>query len=148
MNIVNHIKKKRLDMPKYIESEQQQILHNTITNGTEIIGDINSQGDLRLDGFLKGNLNIKGRVVIGKTGKVVGTINCKNAEINGNVEGKIYVSELLSLTETANVKGDIFINKLNIQPGCKFTGTCSMDGGDQSIITGKPSPSQPVSKPN
>ena len=130
-------------MAKINETEQQQVLHNTITNGTEIVGDINSQGDLRLDGFLKGNLNIKGRVVIGKTGKVLGTITCKNAEINGNVEGKIYVSELLSLTETATVKGDIIINKLNIQPGCKFTGTCSMDvntaGNGQSIpITGKP----------
>jgi len=128
-------------MAKPNEYEQQQILHNTITNGTEITGDINSQGDLRLDGFLKGNLNIKGRVVIGKTGKLTGTINCKNAEINGYVEGKIYVSELLSLTETANVKGDIIINKLNIQPGCKFTGTCAMDGdvpNNDSIITGKP----------
>ena len=128
-------------MPKYIEAEQQQVLHNTITNGTEIVGDINSQGDLRLDGFLKGNLNIKGRVVIGKTGKLLGTINCKNAEINGNVEGKIYVTELLSLTETAVVKGDIIINKLNIQPGCKFTGTCSMDinsvVNEQSANSGK-----------
>ncbi len=129
-------------MAKFNESEQQQILHNTITNGTEIIGDINSQGDLRLDGFLKGNLNIKGRVVIGKTGKVTGTITCKNAEINGTVEGKILVSELLSLTESANVKGDIIINKLNIQPGCKFTGTCSMDtssfNNGQQNIAGKP----------
>ena len=130
-------------MPKYIETEQQQNLHNTITNGTEIVGDINSQGDLRLDGFLKGNLNIKGRVVIGKTGKLLGTINCKNAEINGNVEGKIYVTELLSLTETAIVKGDIVINKLNIQPGCKFTGTCSMDinsvmNEQSNPIAGKP----------
>ena len=128
-------------MAKINDYDQQQILHNTITNGTEIVGDINSQGDLRLDGLLKGNLNIKGRVVIGKTGKVIGTINCKNAEINGNVEGKIYVSELLSLTETANVKGDIIINKLNIQPGCKFTGTCAMDGNipnNDSIITGRP----------
>jgi len=123
-------------MAKYNESEQ--VLHNTITNGTEIVGDINSTGDLRLDGYLKGNLNIRGRVVIGKTGKVLGTIKCKNAEINGNVEGEIYVTELLSLTETAIVKGNIFINKLNIQPGCKFTGACSMDaiavgnGGDQN----------------
>lgn len=127
-------------MAKISETEQQ-VLHNTITNGTEIIGDINSSGDLRLDGFLKGNLNIKGRVVVGKTGKILGTITCKNAEINGNVEGKIFVSELLSLTESANVKGDIIINKLNIQPGCKFTGTCSMDGNfanNESIITGKP----------
>ena len=128
-------------MAKFNETEQQQILHNTITNGTEIVGDIISQGDLRLDGLLKGNLNIKGRLVIGKTGKVTGAITCKNAEINGIVEGKIYASELLSLTESANVKGDIIINKLNIQPGCKFTGTCSMDGNnanDQTIITGKP----------
>lgn len=129
-------------MAKLNESEQQPILHNTITNGTEITGDIHSQGDLRLDGFLKGNLNIKGRVVIGKTGKVVGTVTCKNAEISGSVEGKIFVSELLSLTESANVKGDIVINKLNIQPGCKFSGTCAMDGNiagnEQSIITGKP----------
>jgi cytoskeletal protein CcmA (bactofilin family) len=130
-------------MAKNNESEQQQILHNTITSGTEIVGDINSQGDLRLDGFLKGNLNIKGRVVIGKTGKLTGTITCKNAEVNGIVEGKIYVSELLSLTETANVNGDIIINKLNIQPGCKFTGTCSMNGNsptgnDQAFITEKP----------
>jgi len=128
-------------MAKFNESEQQQILHNTITNGTEIVGDIISQGDLRLDGLLKGNLNIKGRLVIGKTGKVTGAITCKNAEINGIVEGKIYASELLSLTESANVKGDIIINKLNIQPGCKFTGTCSMDGNnsnEQTIITGKP----------
>ena len=124
-------------MAKYNETEQQQILHNTITNGTEITGDINSQGDLRLDGLLKGNLNIKGRVVIGKTGKVTGTITCKNAEINGSVEGKIFVSELLSLTETANVKGDIVINKLNIQPGCRFTGTCSMEG---STIGNSPTP--------
>ena len=126
-------------MAKINEPEPQ--LHNTITNGTEIVGDISSQGDLRLDGLLKGNLNIKGRVVVGKTGKVVGTITCKNAEINGFVEGKIYVSELLSLTETSNVKGDIIINKLNIQPGCKFTGTCSMDGNvpnHETIITGKP----------
>ena len=128
-------------MAKFNESEQQQILHNTITNGTEIVGDVNSQGDLRLDGFLKGNLNIKGRVVVGKTGKVVGTITCKNAEINGWVEGKMLVSELLSLTESSNVKGDLMINKLNIQPGCKFTGTCSMDGGangQQQTIAGKP----------
>ena len=126
-------------------NEPEQILHNTITNGTEIIGDINSQGDLRLDGFLKGNLNIKGRVVIGKTGKVAGTITCKNAEINGWVEGKIFAGELLSLTESANVKGDLVINKLNIQPGCKFTGTCSMEtNGQQQTSASKP---QESSKP-
>ncbi len=115
-------------MAKYIEPEQNS--HNTITNGTEIIGDINSNGDVRLDGFLKGNLKTKGKVVIGPTGKVTGTINCKNSDVFGLVEGKVFVSELLSLKSTAILKGDIITNKLAIEPGCKFTGTCSMDANN------------------
>ncbi len=126
-------------MAKYIEPEQNS--HNTITNGTEITGDVNSSGDIRLDGMLKGNLKTKGKVVIGSTGRVTGTIECKNSDIFGYVEGKIYVGELLSLKNTANVKGDIITNKLAIEPGCKFSGTCSMDingvGSEPSIITGK-----------
>ncbi len=112
-------------MAKYVETDQNS--HNTITNGTEIIGDINSNGDIRLDGALKGNLKTKGKVVVGSTGKVTGTITCKNSDIFGLMEGKIFVSELLSLKSTAILKGDIITNKLAIEPGCKFSGTCSMD---------------------
>ena len=115
-------------MAKYVELEQNS--HNTITNGTEILGDVNSNGDIRLDGSLKGNLKTKGKVVIGSTGKVTGTINCKNSDIFGLVDGKIFVSELLSLKSTAFVKGDIVTSKLAIEPGCKFTGTCSMDANN------------------
>ena len=117
-------------MAKYVELEQNS--HNTITNGTEITGDINSNGDVRLDGFLKGNLKTKGKVVIGSTGKVAGTINCKNSDVFGLVEGKVYVTELLSLKSTAVVKGDIITSKLAIEPGCKFTGTCSMDANNSN----------------
>ncbi|MDR0713056.1 MAG: polymer-forming cytoskeletal protein [Bacteroidales bacterium] len=112
-------------MAKYIE--EQPNLHNTITNGTEIVGDINSNGDIRLDGSLKGNLTVKGKVVIGPTGTMEGTVVCKNSDIFGKMEGKLKVSELLALKSSANVKGDIVANKLSIEPGCKFTGTCVMD---------------------
>jgi cytoskeletal protein CcmA (bactofilin family) len=116
-------------MSKYVEEQPNS--HNTITNGTEITGDINSNGDLRLDGLLKGSLFAKGKVVIGQTGTVEGTINCKNSDIFGKVEGKIKVTELLALKSTSNVKGDIVTNKLSIEPGCKFTGTCAMDNPEE-----------------
>lgn len=122
-------------MAKYVEPEQNS--HNTITNGTEIIGDINSNGDVRLDGALKGNLKAKGKVVVGSTGKISGTITCKNSDIFGFVEGQVFVSELLSLKATANVKGDVITNKLAIEPGCKFTGTCSMDAANNHEQAGK-----------
>lgn len=112
-------------MAKYIENEPNS--HNTITSGTEIIGDIQSNGDIRLDGTLNGNLNTKGKLVIGESGRVKGVINCKNCDIFGYVEGKINISELLSMKSTAIVVGDIYTNRLAIEPGCKFTGNCRMN---------------------
>jgi cytoskeletal protein CcmA (bactofilin family) len=111
-------------MAKFIENEPNS--HNTITSGTEIIGDIISNGDIRLDGALSGNINAKGKLVIGESGKVKGVINCKNSDIYGLVEGKINVTELLSLKTTAQVVGDIITNRLAIEPGCRFTGNCKM----------------------
>ena len=100
---------------------------NLIGQGTTIKGDINSDGDIRIDGSLKGNIISKGKVVVGTTGSIKGEINCKNTDISGKVEGKITVSELLSLKSTANIIGDIITNKLAIEPGTKFSGTCNMN---------------------
>jgi cytoskeletal protein CcmA (bactofilin family) len=111
-------------MAKFIDNEPNS--HNTITVGTEIIGDINSNGDIRLDGSLNGNLNSKGKLVIGESGRVKGIINCKNSDIFGIVEGKINVSELLSLKSSAQIVGDIITNRLAIEPGCNFSGNCKM----------------------
>lgn len=101
---------------------------NIISNTTNIVGDIKSESDIRIDGNVKGNIQTKGRVVIGQSGIVIGTINCQNAEISGNVEGKIKVVDLLSLKSTSNIQGEIYSGKLSIEPGAIFTGTCSMGG--------------------
>jgi len=76
-------------MAKYNETDNTTI--NLISNGTDITGDIKSNGDIRIDGSLTGNLNTKGKVVIGPTGKVKGEVICKNSEISGIIEGKIIV---------------------------------------------------------
>ena len=111
-------------MAKYIENEPTS--HNTINAGTEIIVDINSNGDIRLNGTLSGNINARGKLVVGESGKVKGIINCRNADIFGVFEGKLNVSELLSLKANAQIVGDMVTNRLAIEPGCKFTGNCNM----------------------
>jgi cytoskeletal protein CcmA (bactofilin family) len=102
---------------------------NIIGIGTKITGDINSNGDIRVDGSLAGKLITKGKVVIGETGKVNGEINCKNSDVEGSIEGKIIVSQLLSLKAKARINGDIIASKLAIEPGCQFTGNCDMNAG-------------------
>ncbi len=119
-------------MAKYTEIENNAI--NLIGVGTEIKGDISSNGDIRVDGRLQGNLKTKGKVVIGETGSVKGEIKCKNSDVEGNIEGKIHATELLSLKATSNINGDIIARKLAIEPGAKFTGNCNMssDNGIQN----------------
>jgi cytoskeletal protein CcmA (bactofilin family) len=103
---------------------------NLISLGTDIIGDIRSSGDIRIDGTLKGNLITKGKVVIGPTGKINGEVECKNSEISGIIEGKITVNQLLNLKASSKIIGDIITAKLSIEPGALFTGHCSMKDGE------------------
>jgi cytoskeletal protein CcmA (bactofilin family) len=119
---------------------------NLVGSGTEITGDVVCSGDIRIDGTLTGNLQTKGKVVIGETGKANGEVNCKNADISGKVEGKIIVSELLSLKPTALITGDIVSNKLAIEPGAKFTGNCNMTGSEVRPVIEAQKPFEPEKK--
>ena len=70
--------------------------------------------------------------VNGTTGNIEGEVNCKNIEISGKVGGKLNVSELLSLKASAKINGEIRTNKLAIEPGAVFSGTCDMKGNNTS----------------
>jgi cytoskeletal protein CcmA (bactofilin family) len=111
-------------MAKTIEPENK--LPNMIGQGTKIVGDIETNGDIRIDGQIEGNVNSKGKVVIGSNGLIKGEVFCSNAELAGALNGKINVSELLSLKASSKINGDIKTGKLNIEPGAIFTGTCNM----------------------
>lgn len=106
---------------------------NRILAGTSIEGEVNSQGDIRVDGVLKGNITISGKLVIGEKGHVEGEIKCGNANVSGNLKGKIEVSELLSLQSTARVDGEVVTSKLSVEPGAEFSGSCSMGSGIREI---------------
>ncbi|HPY67945.1 MAG TPA: polymer-forming cytoskeletal protein [Bacteroidales bacterium] len=118
-------------------NETETVAINLISNGTDITGDIKSTGDIRIDGSLTGNLNTKGKIVIGPTGKVNGEVICKNSEVSGTVEGRIIVSQLLILKSSSKIMGDIVTVKLSIEPGAIFTGNCKMNGNDHNEGTGQ-----------
>jgi len=116
-------------MAKIMETDNGAAV-NLISQGTEITGDIKSTGDIRIDGILNGNMNTKGKVVIGPTGKVKGEVECKNSEVSGLIEGKITVSQLLNLKASSKINGAIITGKLSIEPGAVFTGNCAMKEGE------------------
>ena len=111
---------------KTMKKDDNGTVINMIGVGTTITGDVNSNGDLRIDGTLKGSVATEGKVVLGKNGIIEGDVVCNNADIAGEIKAKITVSQLLTLKSTAKLKGDIVTNKLSIEPGAVFSGSCSM----------------------
>ena len=114
-------------MAKVAEAENANKI-NMIGVGTTIEGNITSNENIRFDGILQGNLSTKGKVFIGQSGKINGEIRCKNCEVEGVIEGRVIIDELLSLRSMSRVYGEIKTSKLAIEPGAILTGKCDMGG--------------------
>ncbi len=101
---------------------------NSLAKGTEIVGSIKTESDIRIDGVLNGDIDCNGKLIVGPSGVLEGKINCVNAVIEGNVKGVLHIKEQLHVMETANINGEIFTDKLIVQPGAIFNVKCQMDG--------------------
>lgn len=121
--IKNQIKTDMARNSKEVKSTE----FNRIVTGTKIKGELNADTDIRIDGTVDGNINSKGKVVLGKTGIITGELNCVNAEIEGKVNAQIKVTELLSLKASAKVEGDVITKKIAIEPGAVLSGSIDMN---------------------
>ena len=117
-----------------VETTQQ----NTLAKGTTITGDIISDGDFRIEGTIQGNVKTPGKVVIGRTGIVNGTLKSANADIEGKFSGKLMLSDTLSLRASAFVEGEVAVAKLAVEPGATFNATCVMKGTIKELSNGEP----------
>ena len=114
-------------MKKYKNGSPDSQVPNIIAQDTNIVGDIVSDGDFRIEGSIKGKIVAKGRIVVGQSGIVEGEITCNNADICGNVKGKLNVTNLTVLKATAIFSGDVVTKKISIEPDAVFSGTCQME---------------------
>ncbi len=94
--------------------------------GTTIKGNIESNSDIRIDGVLIGNVTVGAKILIGPNGVVNGDVTGLQADVSGKVTGKIKVDALLQLRDKANVQGNIYAGKLQIEPTATFNGQCHM----------------------
>ena len=110
---------------------------NIIGHGTVIEGEVSSNGDIRIDGTVKGSVTTKAKLVIGSSGNVDGDVFCLNADISGSIKGKATVSEMLFLKASGRINGDINTGKLVVEVGASFTGNCNMGPSIKEIKHGE-----------
>lgn len=106
---------------------------NTIGKGTYLEGNVETYGNIRIEGKITGNIKSKSKVALGPSSVVHGNIVSQNADVEGEVKGKIEVAELLVLKATAVVNGDIITGKLVVEPGAVFNGGCRMGAAIKEI---------------
>ena len=97
-----------------------------ISSGTSLKGDISSNGDLRIDGTIIGNITSSAKIIIGASGVVEGDINGNQADIVGKVSGNVRAKELLQLRGESVVTGNLYAGKLQVEPSATFNGQCFM----------------------
>jgi len=99
---------------------------NVIGKGTVLEGNIETYGNIRIEGRINGNIKSKSKIALGTGSHVEGNITAQNADLEGEVKGKVDITELLVLKATAVVHGDIITGKLVVEPGAMFNGSCKM----------------------
>lgn len=114
------------------QSFSMQVINN-IGNGTIIEGNIRTEGDIRIDGKVVGNIVSKGRLVTGPQSEIIGDLICVNGNIDGKVKGNIQVSETLRITKTANIDGNISVKKLIVDEGAMIQAKIAMSSNPQQI---------------
>ena len=108
---------------------------NTIGKGTFLEGNVETYGNIRIEGKVTGNVKSKSKVALGPSSFVQGNVIAQNADLEGEVKGRIEVAELLVLKATAVIHGDIVTGKLVVEPGALFNGTCKMGAAVKEIKT-------------
>ena len=97
-----------------------------ISAGTVLKGDIKSNGDLRIDGTIYGNISSNAKIIVGANGVVEGDITGNQADIVGKVSGDIRAKEILQLRGESVVTGNLYAGKLQVEPSATFNGQCHM----------------------
>lgn len=97
-----------------------------IGEGTEFNGSIVTNGTIRVDGKVEGEVTTEGDIIIGETGKVKANAKGKNITIAGEINGNIEGTGKLELLPTAKLLGDIKVDDLYVDSGAIFQGNCEM----------------------
>ena len=97
---------------------------NRISEGTTIVGSINTKGDLRIDGRVEGTINATGKVVVGSTGYIKGDLAAGTLDMMGHIDGNVVVSDVVMMKSSAAIDGNVLTGQLFVESGARLNGHC------------------------
>ncbi len=120
---------------------------NRISEGTVIVGNINAEGDLRIEGRIVGTIVCNSKLIVSASGYIEGNVDARVATVEGEIKGNVVTRELLTIANTGKIQGDIFTQKLVVEMGAVFTGNSKMaDAAKEMLQKSQPAAKELLSK--
>jgi cytoskeletal protein CcmA (bactofilin family) len=113
----NELKRRRTD----------QIPFSIIASDMAVIGDLETEGVVRIEGRVKGTVRVGSQILVAQGAIIEGDLRTQEAVIAGTVTGGIHASDRVELQATAVVAGDIHTARIAIVEGAKVSGEVKMD---------------------
>ena len=107
-------------------------INSIIGPNTDLTGNIETGGFTRIDGYIRGNVRAKGRVVIGERARMKGNVTGTNITIGGVVCGNIIADGHLVILSTAVIIGDIITRRIQADDGSFINGRVAVCPSDES----------------
>lgn len=111
---------------------------SVIGSGTVITGDVTTEGTIRIDGKIVGNLSTQADAAIGLTGVIEGSVDARNITVAGKVVGTLTAAKKLILEGQSILKGDLRTVRLVVDEGAMFDGRSSMASGPGTSPSSNP----------
>ena len=104
--------------------------------GMTIVGDIVTEGTVRVEGRVEGTLRAGKSVVVGKEGEVHGDIVTQDAVVGGRIRGTVTAESRLELQATCDIEGQIHarVQHLHLEEGARFNGQVRMLDGSEAPL--------------
>lgn len=99
---------------------------SVIGKKTIVEGTLTGEELLRVDGLVKGTVVSEGRVIIGRDGRVEGTVKAAEIYVGGVIKGELFASEKVEASKTGRIYGDIHAKNLIVDECAVFEGRCEM----------------------
>ena len=85
-------------------------------------GDVENQGDLRIEGRMDGNVTGHGTITVAEQSEVYGNVEGRQVIVMGRVEGNVTGVEKVEVLEKATVNGDVTSARISVEEGASVSG--------------------------
>lgn len=92
----------------------------------KIVGDLTTEGTVRIEGRVEGNVEAGKAVVVGKDGEIEGDVRTEDSIISGRIRGSVTAASRLEVQATAQIDGEIHARRLQLEEGAMLNGTIRM----------------------